>query len=39
MEFPTISFKNIDDIYDFRREIYTWCLSGQGIKIFGQLDL
>ena len=39
MEFPTISFKNIDDIFDFRREIYKWCLSDQAIKIIGQLDL
>ena len=31
--------KDIDDIYDFRREIYKWCLSDQAIKIIGQLDL
>ena len=28
-----------DDIFDFRREIYKWCLSDQAIKIIGQLDL
>ena len=31
--------KTIDDIFDFRREIYKWCLSDQAIKIIGQLDL
>ena len=31
--------KNINDLYDFRREIYKWCLSDRGIKIIGQLDL
>ena len=31
--------KNIDDIFDFRREIYKRCLSDQAIKIIGQLDL
>ena len=31
--------KNIDDMFDFRREIYKWCLSDQAIKIIGQLDL
>ena len=31
--------KNIDDLWDFRREIYKWCLSDRGIKIIGQLDL
>ena len=39
MEFPNISFKNIDDIYDFRRTIYKWCLSDQAMRITGQLDL
>ena len=31
--------KDIDNIYDFRREIYKWCLSDQAIKIIGRLDL
>ena len=30
--------KNTDDIHDFRRELYEWCLSDQAIKIIGQLD-
>ena len=33
--------KNIDDIFDFRREIYKWCLSDQAIraiKVIGQLN-
>ena len=32
-----IKKKNTDDVYDFRREIYRWCLSDKGIKIIGQL--
>ena len=31
--------KYIDDMHDFRQEIYEWCLSDQAIKIIGQLDL
>ena len=31
--------KHIDDLYNFRREIYKWCLSDRVIIIIGQLDL